>query len=655
MLSVIAYHLNPHGLPGGFTGVDIFFTISGYVVSASAGQLHGVSLRGFLTYFYARRLFRIAPALIVCLVITALALALFVPFAWLSGTNQKSGLAAFFGFSNFVLAGTDNDYFSPRVDFNPFTHTWSLGVEEQFYLIFPWAFITYLAGHKRLSAALVAAGLAASLAWAAYLGATNPDRAFYMLTSRFWELAAGVLLYQLRPEDFGARRPGSALALAGALAGLVLIAAGLVLVPPDATPFPGGLLPVLGTLGVIGCLAGRPAVKILDNVALRYVGKISYSLYLWHWPVFVLFRWTSGLNTATEQITALALTAMLSVVSYHGIETPPRRAVRRLKLPRIALVGIGVAALGAGYGSASLIFALQPHISRSTVTRHAGDWYPDGGNTSAQYPGCVIATKKSRIATGEVFAYTRAGCAGAETFAHTVFVIGDSHAAAYEAMLKLFALQTGAQMRLYGVGGCSFIGLLDPPTPQCASFGDAAVKDMLARLRPGDVVFLPSLRVPRMADQYVIYGLAAAQARMASAATAQIRAAGTKAALPVLQQFANAGAKIVFEAPGPEFQSPAFRCADWYDRQNPICAGGDTIPRTAIAALRAPVLAVFAQFSRKIPAVSVWDPLPLLCPGPVCSQSANGEPLFFDGDHLSGYGDRMLEPSFAAFVAGDDP
>jgi peptidoglycan/LPS O-acetylase OafA/YrhL len=260
VVSVIAYHLNAALLPGGFIGVDIFFVISGFVVSASVGQLEGISMRQFLLFFYARRLFRIAPALIVCLVATAFAFALLVPVAWLSGTNQKTGLLAFFGLSNFVLANTDNDYFSPRVGFNPFTHTWSLAVEEQFYLVFPWLFIGWLRRRRYLSLAQLSLGCTASFVWAWHLGGINPDRAFYLITSRFWELGAGVLLFQvmaLSGHPFGSPLPRSPVATIGATVSAAVLSVGLIIVSPSSTPFPGGILPVLGTVGILGFLQGR--------------------------------------------------------------------------------------------------------------------------------------------------------------------------------------------------------------------------------------------------------------------------------------------------------------------------------------------------------------------------------------------------------------
>ncbi len=656
VLAVIAYHFDPAILPGGFTGVDVFFVISGFVVSLSVTGLDGIRLSDFAAYFYARRLFRIAPALIACLLVTTIAFAVLIPPAWLSGTNQKTGLAAFFGLSNFVLAQTDNDYFSPRVDFNPFTHTWSLAVEEQFYLVFPFLFIAFLRRRHRLSVTLFLAGFAASLAYARLLGASRPDQAFYLLATRFWELASGVVLSQAMSAWPRPARRWDIAAEIGAALSLAVIILGFVVARPNSTPYPGGILPVLGTFGILACLYRRDDTSrmaaLLCRPPLRYLGKISYSLYLWHWPVLVLLRWTIGAH-GIFAIAGLAAVFALASISYRLIETPPRRFLKQNRQRKAVLAVMGLATLAVSYGLADLVWSVQPLISISTITRHEADWYPDAIVTDSNFPSCAIAATRSRLQGGTAWTYKRQSCDDAVSFPHYIYVIGDSHAAAYLAMLKEVVLQTGAPVTLYGVGGCSFIDLRDTPSPACAMFGQAAVSNVLAGLRPGDIVFLPSLRIPRIADQFTIYGLPAAQAEMASPATAAARAQGEQAALPILHRLAAAGARIVFEAPTPVFPAPAFRCADWYDDANPICAGGTTIPRQTILALRAPVMRAYTDLAKRLPGLMVWDPLPVLCPGQTCDEFAAGHPLFFDGDHLSGYADRKLAPAFLAFLEAE--
>lgn len=656
VLSVILYHLDARLLPGGFVGVDIFFVISGFVVSLSVSRLRGISFSGFLAYFYSKRLFRIGPALIVCLFATTILAALFIPKSWLSGTNQKTGLAAFFGFSNFVLARTGDDYFSPRVDFNPFTHTWSLAVEEQFYLLFPCLFFPWLRLGRRASTVLFAALLAASFLWAVHLDATHPDRAFYMLTSRFWELAAGVLLFQCVAAPAAA--PGGApsrLATAGGVLSLLAIGVGLATASPSSTPFPGAILPVAGTLGVLGFLYRRPRSNpvraLLSQGPARFIGRISYSLYLWHWPVFVLFRWTVGLESVPCGAAALAATLGVSVASFRWVETPPRRALAVSRLPRGAAVGLGALALVLGWGAASGVWALQPVISLSMVARHAAEWYPDGGARSPGQAGCRVRSRKVPFGAGSAWVLSRAGCDRPITVPHRLFVLGDSHASAYEAMLEQVVLDTGTTATVYSAGGCGFVSLAYADSPACAAFRRAAVAGALAAIRPGDVTFLPALRLPRIVDEFAYYGEEAAMAGMLAPGAAAVRRAEEAAAPPLLGQLAARGAAVVLEAPLPIFKSPAFRCADWFDRRNRICAGGSTIGRSSVEALRAPVMAAFSRLRHEVAGVHVWDPLPVLCPQDACSEYEGASPLFFDGDHLSAFGSRSLGPSFECFLA----
>lgn len=291
VLAVIAYHLDAGWLPGGFTGVDVFFAISGFVVSASVARLPAVGAGAALLRFYARRFLRIAPALLVCLLATALAAALFIPESWLSEASDRTGRMALVGLSNWVLASTGNDYFAPRTEFNPYMHTWSLGVEEQFYLVFPLLFLAWSRGWpgRFCSLALFALATAASLlyAWTRSRTPGHEIDAFYLTTTRFWQLGAGVLLYQLLALDGQGGAAGWRMP-AAVRAALLLSAAGclgygLWSARPGHSPWMDGLWPVLGTLGLIGLLQGHAhgwMGRALSVRPLLAIGRISYSLYL---------------------------------------------------------------------------------------------------------------------------------------------------------------------------------------------------------------------------------------------------------------------------------------------------------------------------------------------------------------------------------------
>jgi peptidoglycan/LPS O-acetylase OafA/YrhL len=321
--AVLLYHLNAAFLPGGFTGVDVFFVISGYVVSASLGRDLQRAFPDFLMHFYARRMMRILPALLVCLLVTALATALLIPNAWLSDSIHKTGLYAFFGISNYALVGSD-PYFAPRPEFNPFTHTWSLAVEEQFYLLYPILF--FAAAHVKSTRLLLAILTISSLVYAAWIIRASPEAAFYLLPSRFWELGAGALLYQLQ----AARKLPESLVKPALPIGLGLILLAMMFAGREGVPFPWAVPAVLGAWLVLasvssGTAASDPIARALRSGIMVWTGKLSYSLYLWHWPVYSLFRWTVGLE-GLMGLVAVAMTVIIATLSFFWVEQPFRVA-----------------------------------------------------------------------------------------------------------------------------------------------------------------------------------------------------------------------------------------------------------------------------------------------------------------------------------------
>ena len=196
--SVIFYHLNSNFLPGGFVGVDIFFAISGFVITKSLLEHRSKSFFTFFTGFYRRRFLRIAPALFFYLLVTGLLASYFIPKASLSGGIFNTANWAIFGASNIQLVLTSDGYFAERMDFNPFIQTWSLGVEEQFYLFYPiliavlvFAIQKSYKTLKNISIAVLIAVTVASLLLSSWQTDNDALSAFYLLPARFWELAAG--------------------------------------------------------------------------------------------------------------------------------------------------------------------------------------------------------------------------------------------------------------------------------------------------------------------------------------------------------------------------------------------------------------------------------------------------------------------------------
>ena len=493
VLAVIAYHLDESWLPGGFAGVDVFFAISGFVVAASVHAWNRGGFAAFLGYFYARRMQRIAPALVACLLLTSLASTLFIPAAWLSNANERTGLYAFFGLSNWFLANHRENYFSPTTEFNPYTHTWSLGVEEQFYLLFPLLFFAWTRGGRwrGVSLALFALALAGSLAWAFRLARLDPTAGFYLIQSRLWELASGVLLYQLlvrfartgAPPHCGRGR----LASAGAWIALALLATGLVVSTPGSFPWPGALLPVLGTLGLIGFLHARPPgllAGVLGSRPMTAIGRMSYSLYLWHWPVFVLLRWTSGLDSANTRFAGVAATFGFAAVSYLWVERPLRYSPMLRRWPRPAVVAAGLLAIVSGWWLATQFTDARRTVALTTVSRNADDWYPQFVRSLPDLAGCRMQSRPAMAGSGSLAVMTRTGCSMPQRAQPTIFVIGDSHANGYMTLLSEHVLRTGASVVLYHNSGCTFASL----QPQreggrCGAQGKAALDDILAPRR----------------------------------------------------------------------------------------------------------------------------------------------------------------------------
>lgn len=261
--------------------------------------------------------------------------------------------------------------------------------------------------------------------------------------------------------------------------------------------------------------------------------------------------------------------------------------------------------------------------------------------------GCVVAERRE----GATARFSRAGCGEAMT--GTVFFMGDSHAAAYIQLLKRFTLLTGVDSVLVTTAGCPILSLQRERdgAPGCAAASAVAMAFVQGAAKPGDVLFLPSLRLPRFADQFIRFSDASVREAALGPAAEAGRAHAVEAAVAMLAPLSAKGVSILFEAPKPVFKASGFRCSDWFNRANPACADGLTIERALIEELRQPVLDAFAHIGREVAGVHVWDPLPVLCPGLRCEAVPEGRPLFFDGDHVTGLANALLTPSFTAAVS----
>lgn len=672
VVAVMIHHLDPGLLPGGFVGVDVFFVISGYVVTASlAGHGHE-KLATFLGGFYARRMARLVPALVLMLVVTTALHVLFVPQTWFNRAAETVGQMAFWGLGNWTLDRHVVNYFEPRAEWNPFTHTWSLGVEEQFYLVAPLLLFHALAAahaRKRRLAALAVLGALTLASFVAcnVLGFTQGGRVvFYPLAFRFWELACGALLFLAGPwlASRGLAR-ARWYGWAG-WAGAGLIGAALLLPAPSAFPWVRAAIAVAGALlliGLPGIARCDPLQRLLESRAALWIGVRSYSLYLWHWPVYVLARWTVGLTAWPFNALAVGLGVALAAGCYRWVENPIRHSALVQAWPAAVRIGAFAALLAAGWLCGSALHSLQPVLGLGKPTREAADWYAQHQllkTALADRRTCEPHTQRTplgSVAEG-VTSFVPQGCASPAPQA--LFVIGDSHATAYMPMLEQISAEQQRAVHVMQAPGCAYLNLLEPLSPamdkRCHDLALAARRHVLALARPGDIVFLPSLRVPRLIHlggetrsgalpQLAgdVYARTPAERRLADLAVAQ--------APRWFEPFVAAGLRVVFELPKPVFSAHPFQCVDVFTRSNPVCAAGLSEPREAQDRLRAPAVDAIRHWSASYPGVSAWDPLPWLCDPDTCSALRGGRPLFFDGDHLSPYGNLVILQGFRSVVA----
>ncbi len=392
-------------------------------------------------------------------------------------------------------------------------------------------------------------------------------------------------------------------------------------------------------------------MPLTTHPAFLYIGRISYSLYLWHWPAVVLFRWTVGLDSVLMIALALSLSVAAAAASYAWVEGPPRRALVGSRLPGITIVGTWAAVAVAGWAISSGIWSLRQTISFSVVNRQAAAWY--GTDSTKTLADCRIGTTSYPVTNGTAGSITRSGCSLPVSLSHRVFVIGDSHAFAYVPAFKQVVMDTGGRIDILMSAGCGILNLIEPVTPFCQAFHESAIASVLGALTPGDIVFLPALRIPRIVDQFVAFDEGSVLRRVGDTTTITLRTQQTRDFEGLLSRLTDRGAFVVLEAPLPVFRSPAFRCADWFNRMNPICAGGLTIPRAVIDTLRAPVMTIFDRLRGDEPKLYVWDPLPTLCPTSTCDAMRDGQPMFFDGDHLSGFGNTLLTAPLERFLTSD--
>lgn len=335
VLGVVSYHYGLTAIAGGFVGVDVFFVISGYLITRSL--IDDMSKGGWmwLPRFYDRRIRRIAPALFTVLVSTLIAsAALLTPGDYQSVGESTAFSAAGLGNIYFYL---NTDYFDQSADLQPLLHMWSLGVEEQFYLLWPLALASIIAATKSARDRVVLMiGLIAlvSLLFAEYQMAVDPKASFYLPFSRAWELSVGCVL-AFAPTITSKTTSNIVSTVAIALLGFALFTT-------STTPFPGiaALPAVMGAALAVWPKQPGDMASILDNKPMRQIGLWSYSLYLWHWPILVLYRHYNGgaMPGPLEAMLLAGFGLLAAYMTWKYVES-----IRYVKLGVLKTISVGMA------------------------------------------------------------------------------------------------------------------------------------------------------------------------------------------------------------------------------------------------------------------------------------------------------------------------
>jgi len=658
VLAVILFHFNEKLLPSGFLGVDVFFVISGFVISASLARRQESRFRPFLLSFYARRVKRLLPLLIVCVLLTSLVGALVMtPGSAEATATWQTGIGALFGAGNLVLHARQLDYFAPATGLNLFTHTWSLGVEEQFYLLFP--FIVFASGFvqgapgggRRLAWTLLVFSGASLVGWLV-LNQSNPGLAYYLFPVRFWEMAAGALAFlawRARPPALGLGTGLTTTAL-----GLALLAL-LFLPKTQAT---------LSTVAVVAVTAGllwalqphQIPAQLLSTAPMRQVGLLSYALYLWHWSVLSISAWTVGIHPWTVPF-QVGLILLLAIWSHHTIETPLRQAPWGRTSGRTIVYGFMAVALsslviyGQAHGLEGRLFAGDARKVESTP------WEQRVGIRGTPVSGEHCNTGPE-VAPGPFTPYLRRCTTPRRPpDRHRLFVLGDSHALALLPLADRLHTKLPLQITHYSRKGCPM-----PPSAfghessGCWAFSQQALAAVLAEVRPGDLVLVHNYFRSHFGKGEDTRSMQLdQQGRHIRRETAKL--GHYQAALASLAEaLAAQQASLLIVADVPRFlslQVDRNLCVKQWFRPwlPPSCQQPLQQSLAAHRADTAPMARLFAGLEAAHANVHVFDPAAVLCSDGVCrTHDSSGELFYRDRDHLSERGVGQLVEPFSTWL-----
>jgi len=652
VLAVVLYHAG-RLLPGGFVGVDVFFVVSGFVIGRRLLALLSSSDRVTFASFYVHRARRILPALGLMLAVVVLLAPLLAPIGANSVTSSTGIAAALFSANAYLYRTTGGGYFDPAADLNPLLHTWSLSVEEQLYFVIPvllllgWRF-----GRRRwgslvtlrvLVVGLITASLIASVwvSYSGYVGGLNGERlAFFSPVTRAWEFAAGLALVLLPVQWLASAKVRPILVVSG----LSFIGASTLLYS-DATVFPGvaAVLPVVGAALVIyggTSSGGNGHGSQRRKGPMIWLGDVSYSWYLWHWPLMVFAAAFWPASGSFPLVVAAVASLLPAWLSYRIIEQPLRATTKTRARPTLALAGCCIVAPVAAAAVAAPVYSLVDRQAERAFApiRDGTELHVDART------GCASSTPLGDRA--------RRDCTwGDETAAASVVLLGDSYAGQFSEMLIQAAENENARLQI-ATTSCPFSDVVfendalrgaDAPTRVCRRFVLGSIEYL--ETHPPDVAVIATATDLYLNHDWVALIDPTTGRRATGEAkgpvfeaglerlVARLRAAGSR--VVVISVTPKPGAWDIRECPNLAVIVDVRRCLP------PPFTMSDRVDRAAQA---------IEGRAARLGGAEVWNFNAEICPAGRCRPVRNDALVWRDPSHISIPMSRALAPTASRYL-----
>ncbi|KQW06675.1 hypothetical protein ASC66_09480 [Leifsonia sp. Root4] len=663
---MVLYHLWPERITGGYVGVDVFFVISGFLITSHL--LKEVERTGSisLTTFWARRVRRLLPAAFAVLATSLLAALIFLPKSLLQQTLVEIGASALY-VQNWLLASNSIDYLGADNIPSLVQHFWSLSIEEQFYVAWPLVllgalWLAFRAKSKLSRRQVVGATLSlvflASLAYSVYETSVSQSSAYFVTPTRAWEFAAGGLIGLLPPILNRVSGRVQAARLAMSWLGLAMIV-GSALLFTAASPFPGwiALIPVIGTAALIYAGDSKSVWSpqfVFAFKPAQLLGDISYAVYLWHWPLIVILPFVTGHHlTMTNKLLILVATLLLALATRRFIEEPVRLSTGRirLRLPAFAFMTAGIVLIvgGAGLSSAQLQRQNQAFEEQVAMSIESGVGCFGASamiaSNDCDEPFAITDTINAEFAAADINwkrgVMADPGCVPRQDSqikdcefgdldnpSHTVALIGDSHAHSLIDPLSAYGESQGWKVLMFAIPGCSALendapaaALPEPLTPEmakiyddCLSWGSEVLAEVKSDAGIDTVIF---------ANRTSLYQIPPAQAAS------------------IWQDIASTGKSVLAVRDVPGMKD---------DRKAPQCVEANMSTYDPCVWKPTPA-ADFMVEATSMSTASLIDLHPYLCDETGCHSVIGGTIVYSDSNHMSYTFSQTLAPFLGAAIS----